>query len=117
MKFYITSGPVVLRVKWAITKVFLGEVVKHGDASVVILYLKRYPFTLHWSKCAIFSAYCTESSAYSGVKGLLSTELLLFGEVKTFAAILSTAIEKRRIRFINRIKDNLKYSLPLIRHF
>ena len=30
----------------------------------LIIYLKRFPFTLHWSNRAIFSAYCTESSAY-----------------------------------------------------
>ena len=30
-----------------------------------IIYLKRSPFTLHWSNNAIFFAYCTESSAYS----------------------------------------------------
>ena len=29
-----------------------------------IIYLKRFPFTLHWSNRAIFFAYCMESSAY-----------------------------------------------------
>ena len=31
---------------------------------VLIIYLKRFSLTLHWSNRAIFSAYCTESSAY-----------------------------------------------------
>ena len=40
------------------------DISKYPLISKIIIYLKRFPFTLHWSNRAIFSAYCTESSAY-----------------------------------------------------
>ena len=67
-----------------------------SDVLSFIMYLKRFPFTLHWCKpCNIFWILYRVKCILHGVKESSSYELLLFGEEKSLAAILwLTAIEK-----------------------